>query len=199
MVAAIRQADRPGKRARTKAANRQAILEAARQVFARLGADAATVRDIIRETDLAAGTFYNYFKSKEEVFEALADEGVVRNLARAPWPYVEQNARDWCAQPPAPAAVRFLVTLAATGEVTVNPERSLSGRVRVDMTRGAGGQVVGVPLAVGGTLDEPSVTLTRAALLGAAIGTVIAPGVGTGAGANLGDRLGEGLKDLFGK
>ncbi|MCV0437657.1 MAG: hypothetical protein K5880_03460 [Hydrogenophaga sp.] len=89
--------------------------------------------------------------------------------------------------------------LAATGEVTVNPERSLSGRVRVDMTRGAGGQVVGVPLAVGGTLDEPSVTLTRAALLGAAIGTVIAPGVGTGAGANLGDRLGEGLKDLFGK
>ena len=78
MVAAIRQADRPGKRARTKAANRQAILEAARQVFARLGADAATVRDIIRETDLAAGTFYNYFKSKEDVFEALADEGVQR-------------------------------------------------------------------------------------------------------------------------
>ncbi|MGE0349087.1 AsmA family protein [Hydrogenophaga sp.] len=89
--------------------------------------------------------------------------------------------------------------LAATGEVTVAPSRALSGRVRVDMTRGAGGQVVGVPLAVGGTLDEPSVTLTRAALLGAAIGTVIAPGVGTGAGANLGDRIGEGLKDLFGK
>jgi hypothetical protein len=89
--------------------------------------------------------------------------------------------------------------LAATGEVTVAPSKALSGRVRVDVTRGAGGDVVGVPLVVGGTLDEPSVSLSRSALLGAAIGTALMPGVGTGAGANLGDRLGEGLKDLFGK
>ena len=67
-----------GKRARAKAANRQAILDAARRVFARLGVDAATVRDIIRETDLAAGTFYNYFRSKEEVFEALASDSTRR-------------------------------------------------------------------------------------------------------------------------
>ncbi|MBX3608899.1 MAG: hypothetical protein KF871_03310 [Hydrogenophaga sp.] len=89
--------------------------------------------------------------------------------------------------------------LAATGEVAISPSRALSGRVRVDMTRGKGGQVVGVPLAVGGTVNEPQVTLTRAALLGAAVGTVVMPGVGTGAGANLGDRLGEGLKGLLGK
>lgn len=67
-----------GKRARTKAANRQAILVAARQVFARIGFDATTVRDIIRETDLAAGTFYNYFRSKEEVFEAIAGDSARR-------------------------------------------------------------------------------------------------------------------------
>ncbi len=89
--------------------------------------------------------------------------------------------------------------LAATGEVTVAPSKALSGRVRVDVTRGTGGDVVGVPLVVGGTLDNPSVSLSRSALLGAAIGTALMPGVGTGAGANLGDRLGEGLKDLFGK
>ena len=89
--------------------------------------------------------------------------------------------------------------LAATGEVTVAPSKALSGRVRVDVTRGAGGDVVGVPLVVGGTLDDPTVSLSRSALLGAAIGTALMPGVGTGAGANLGDRLGEGLKDLFGK
>ena len=88
--------------------------------------------------------------------------------------------------------------LAATGDVAISPSRALSGRVRVDVTRGATAGVVGVPLAVGGTLDDPQVTLTRAALLGAAIGTAEMPGVGTGAGANLGDRLGEGLKDLFG-
>ena len=67
-----------GRRAKTKAANRQAILDAARGVFARLGVDATTVRDIIRETNLASGTFYNYFKSKEEVFEAIANESTIR-------------------------------------------------------------------------------------------------------------------------
>ncbi len=67
-----------GKREKTKAANRQAILVAARRVFAQLGYEAATVRDIIRGTELASGTFYNYFRSKEEVFEALADDGARR-------------------------------------------------------------------------------------------------------------------------
>ena len=67
-----------GKRARSKAANRRAILDAGRRVFARIGFEATTVRDIIRETDLAAGTFYNYFKSKEEVFEAIAEDSTQR-------------------------------------------------------------------------------------------------------------------------
>jgi AcrR family transcriptional regulator len=67
-----------GRREQSKAANRQAILDAARRVFAQLGYEAASVRDIIRGTELASGTFYNYFKSKEEVFEALADDGARR-------------------------------------------------------------------------------------------------------------------------
>lgn len=89
--------------------------------------------------------------------------------------------------------------LAATGQVTVAPSRALSGRVNVDLTRGASRGVVSVPLAVGGTLDAPEVTLTRGALLGAAIGTAVMPGAGTAAGASIGDRLGQGLKGLFGK
>jgi Transcriptional regulator len=68
--------DAGGKRERTKAANRVAILDAARRVFAELGFEATTVRDIIRGTELASGTFYNYFKSKEEVFDALSRESV---------------------------------------------------------------------------------------------------------------------------
>ena len=67
-----------GKRASTKAANRRAILTAARRVFAVIGYEATTVRDIIRETDLASGTFYNYFKSKEEVFQAIAEDSTYR-------------------------------------------------------------------------------------------------------------------------
>jgi AcrR family transcriptional regulator len=67
-----------GKREQTKVQNRQAILDAAREVFGELGYEATTVRDIIRRTGLAAGTFYNYYRSKEEVFAALADEGARR-------------------------------------------------------------------------------------------------------------------------
>lgn len=93
--------------------------------------------------------------------------------------------------------------LAASGNVALAPDRGLNGRVTVELASASLGGVttgaVGVPLAVGGTLDAPTVTLTRAALLGAAIGTVVMPGVGTGAGARLGDKLGEGLRGLFGK
>src|SRR5215217_2120513 len=76
-----------GKREATKVANRRAILDAAREVFAELGYEVATVRDIIRRTGLASGTFYNYFRSREEVFEALADDGAARfrPILRACW------------------------------------------------------------------------------------------------------------------
>ena len=63
-----------GRRERTKVANRAAILEAAREVFADVGYGAASVRDIIRRTELAAGTFYNYFPDKESIFRALVED-----------------------------------------------------------------------------------------------------------------------------
>jgi AcrR family transcriptional regulator len=71
-----------GKRERTKQANRAAILEAAREVFADIGYGAATVRDVIRRTELAAGTFYNYFPDKEAVFRALIEDAAVRARVR---------------------------------------------------------------------------------------------------------------------
>jgi hypothetical protein len=89
--------------------------------------------------------------------------------------------------------------MSVTGQVAVSPDRVLSGRLVVDATSGVAKSFAGVPLAVGGTLDAPTVMLTRGALLGAAIGTAVMPGVGTGAGASLGDRIGEGLKGLLGK
>lgn len=94
--------------------------------------------------------------------------------------------------------------LSATGNVAISPAKALSGRVSVNLAGdsklgNAIGGAVGVPLQVGGTLDNPEVTLSRSALLGAAIGTALMPGVGTGAGANLGDRIGDGVRGLFGK
>ena len=62
-----------GRRERTKAANRAALLEAARDAFGELGFEAVGVRDIVRRTDLASGTFYNYFDDKQSVFRAVVE------------------------------------------------------------------------------------------------------------------------------
>ena len=81
--AAPHETARPaGKREQTKAANRDAILGAAREVFSEIGYGAASVRDIVRRTELASGTFYNYFPDKESVLRALVDQIVVGARAR---------------------------------------------------------------------------------------------------------------------
>ena len=88
--------------------------------------------------------------------------------------------------------------LAARGDVAVSPAQALSGRVVVDVTAGVASGVTGIPLVVGGTVNAPEVSLSRSAMLGAALGTAVMPGVGTGAGAKLGDSIGQGLSGLFG-
>lgn len=60
-------------RAAMKKANREALLEAARQVFSTVGYEAATVRDIARASGLASGSFYNYFVDKDEIFGVIVD------------------------------------------------------------------------------------------------------------------------------
>ena len=110
-----------GKREQTKVQNRQAILDAAREVFGELGYESSTVRDIIRRTGLAAGTFYNYYRSKEEVFAALSDDGArrfnpilkalrgkggpldtfVRDAIRAYFEFMADEHISWIAQRPA--------------------------------------------------------------------------------------------------
>ena len=93
-----------GKREQTKAANRAAILDAAREVFGDVGVGAASVRDIIRRTELAAGTFYNYFPDKDSIFRALVDEvgsearrrvRAARQAARTPRAFVEDGYRAY--------------------------------------------------------------------------------------------------------
>src|SRR3954454_23427510 len=74
MESAAISADTPGRREELKAQNRAKLLAAGRKVFAEKGVGAATARDIVRETDLASGTFYNYFRDKDEVFRALVEE-----------------------------------------------------------------------------------------------------------------------------
>jgi AcrR family transcriptional regulator len=95
-----------GRRERTKAANRGAILAAALEVFAELGYGATSVRDIVRRTALASGTFYNYFPDKDAVFRALVEETGVearrrvraaRRSARTAEEFVESGYRAFFA------------------------------------------------------------------------------------------------------
>jgi AcrR family transcriptional regulator len=82
----------PGRRERNKLANRASILAAAREAFFELGFDACTIRDIIRRSGLAAGTFYNYFTDKESVFRELIEIRVREVTSRMTM--VRKNARS---------------------------------------------------------------------------------------------------------
>jgi AcrR family transcriptional regulator len=62
------------RREATKEANRAALMAAALTVFAEQGYEGAGVRDVVRRTDLASGTFYNYFDGKDAVFRAVLEE-----------------------------------------------------------------------------------------------------------------------------
>ncbi len=53
---------------------REQILEAATHCFARKGYHATNVSDIISRARIARGTFYLYFRSKEELFRAILEE-----------------------------------------------------------------------------------------------------------------------------
>jgi AcrR family transcriptional regulator len=59
------------KRERNNIRNREQIVAAARESFCEVGFGAATVRDIMRRSGLASGTFYNYFDDKESVLREI--------------------------------------------------------------------------------------------------------------------------------
>jgi AcrR family transcriptional regulator len=68
---AYRSSDKTRKK---KDAKRTAMMQAAVRVFAEKGYHAATVRDIVRDADVAIGTFYFYFPDKETLFVHLYEE-----------------------------------------------------------------------------------------------------------------------------
>ncbi|WP_328403237.1 TetR/AcrR family transcriptional regulator [Streptomyces sp. NBC_00390] len=55
-------------------ARRRQILDGAARCFARNGFHATSMQDILREAGLSAGAVYRYFRSKEELIEAIAEE-----------------------------------------------------------------------------------------------------------------------------
>ncbi|MBB3953973.1 TetR/AcrR family transcriptional regulator [Novosphingobium sediminicola] len=66
------------KREMTRAQNMEKIDAAAWKVFSNLGLDGATVRDIVSESEVSAGSFYNYYRTKEAVFDKLVAQLIER-------------------------------------------------------------------------------------------------------------------------
>ncbi len=62
---------------------REKILKAAVALFHEFGYNGTSVQDIVREADVPKGSFYNYFKSKEEL--AIAASDVFYPYALAPF------------------------------------------------------------------------------------------------------------------
>ena len=62
---------KPPQRQRNKSQLRMRILRAAMHVFGRLGYVDTRVEDILTEAEISRPTFYRYFKSKEDVFDAV--------------------------------------------------------------------------------------------------------------------------------
>lgn len=79
-------------RRKKKFDNRKKILNAALKVFSTIGLGNSNVRDIIRESDLSIGTFYNNFETKEDVFVELVNDFI--KILRVRLRNARRNAND---------------------------------------------------------------------------------------------------------
>ena len=61
---------------RRREATRSKLLEAAKTLIARQGADNTRIQEITEEADVGFGSFYNHFQSKEAIVEAVLVETV---------------------------------------------------------------------------------------------------------------------------
>jgi AcrR family transcriptional regulator len=70
----------PTRNERRRAQTRARLLAAARKLFATRGFEQTTIRDVARDADTALGSFYNYFRTKEDVLAALLEEVLEQHL-----------------------------------------------------------------------------------------------------------------------
>ena len=85
-------AESPTRRERQRAERRQRLVEAALASFGELGYGQTSVRDIAERADLGHGTFYLYFKGKDDLLLHLIEESVAALRGRLDAP--ERDAED---------------------------------------------------------------------------------------------------------
>jgi AcrR family transcriptional regulator len=166
---AMIEPEHPNRMERRRQQTHDALVAAAREVFAARGVDASTISDITEAADVAKGSFYNHFDAKDDVLRTvvattLADLGDA--LDRMTEPLREDPARviAVCLRHTLRACVKdpvvgwFLLRAGealSVGEAAIGPfgRRDIgrgvaSGRFRVDDAELAGTMIGGAMQAV---------------------------------------------------
>jgi TetR/AcrR family fatty acid metabolism transcriptional regulator len=76
MASSRRTPERRSVREESRAVYRKAIVDAAMQVFGQTGFHEAKIADIAAAAGVATGTLYNYFTSKDEIFQSILEDGL---------------------------------------------------------------------------------------------------------------------------
>jgi AcrR family transcriptional regulator len=97
----------PNRLDRRKARTRQALIDAAVRLIAEGRGDRASIQEITETADIGVGSFYNHFETKEQLFQAAAEEALER------WGQMLDRA---CAGIDDPAEV-FAVSLRISGRL----------------------------------------------------------------------------------
>ena len=77
---------------------KQELIDTAERLFLEKGYEQTTVADIVREIEVAQGTFYYYFSSKEEILEAIIEKDITA---------LEENVRQIMSREDANAAIKL--------------------------------------------------------------------------------------------
>lgn len=165
----------PSLRDRKRARTRQALIDAATELFARDGYEETTIADITAAADVGARTFFNYFASKEELLFPESDGRVQAAIAAIAARGPEDRPADVLLR-----ALRDVAEGGSAGEMagtlaalrlrlvrTVPAVRSRMLHVQLDAQRAIARQLAE---AYPDSLDE----VTAAAVTGAFIGAISA-------------------------
>ena len=77
---------------------KQELVDTAERLFLEKGYEQTTVADIVREIEVAQGTFYYYFSSKEEILEAIIEKDITA---------LEENVRQIMSREDVNAAIKL--------------------------------------------------------------------------------------------
>ena len=122
-------------RERKRTRTREALIEAAAELFERRGYDGTTIADIAAAADISTRTFFSYFASKEDVLFPDADARVLAALTA-----IDERRPD---ERPTEILLRALTELGDAGGDLVGPMAALRLRfvLSVPSVRGRGLQL----------------------------------------------------------